>query len=302
MLAASAICATIQFIGQSLQRAPMPRPASDDRLIIRFDLDDSIDLDVLSESFQALSRQYRKMLSARGLSEEDAPTRLLVTRLESGSLETEIAAWGVITWGAIQAMDASLIIPDFATRIRRAVGYFADKNKRPKELERDDVRDFETFIKPLAGRKGSNLSVRTATYHEKTETREIHAEYKFNEKELAGAFVKMGIELEGDDKKLKTKHNMEKNVALYWAQTNWVGFKTKGRTGDRGIIEKISDKPLPVYYPTEEATLKHKMNSGESNPSKNYYIVDVDVQTVKGEPAAYTIMNLHETLPFDGSD
>ena len=80
----------------------MPRPISDDRLIIRFDLGEPMDLDDLAESYQALSRQYRAMLFARGLTEEEVPTKLLVTRLESGSLETEIAAWSVIAWGAIQ--------------------------------------------------------------------------------------------------------------------------------------------------------------------------------------------------------
>ena len=81
--------------------------------------------------------------------------------------------------GRNPTMDASVIIADFATRIRQGIGYFADRNKRPKGLERDDIKDFETFIKPLAGRKNSSLSVRTALFHEKTETREIRAEYKF---------------------------------------------------------------------------------------------------------------------------
>ena len=59
----------------------MPQPVSNDRIIIRFDLKEAIDLDEMAEGFSALSRQYRKMLATRGFSEKEVPTRLLVTRL-----------------------------------------------------------------------------------------------------------------------------------------------------------------------------------------------------------------------------
>ena len=107
--------------------------------------------------------------------------------------------------------------------------------------------------------------------------------------------------MEEESGKTRPEHKIEKNVALSWAQTNWIEVKSKGRTGDRGIIERISDRPLPVYFPTEESTIKYKMTSGDFNPSKIAYIVDVDVQSVQGEPVAYTVMKLHDIVPLDGN-
>lgn len=277
----------------------MPRPVSDDRVIIRFDIDENIDLDELSEGFSALSRQYKKMLGEKGLSDEEAPSRLLVTRLESGSLETEIAFWGAAAAAVIQAADTTLIMTDFTNRVRNAIGYFAGRNERPGQLDKDDVSDFETFIKPLAGRKDAKLTVRRARYHEKTEEREVFATYEFDENELAHAFVNMGTEGQGDDETVKSEFARHNKVAMYWAQTNWMESKTGGRTGDRGIIESITDKPLPVYFVSENSVVKNRMTSGEFNPSKHAFIVDVSVESARGQPVAYTIIDLHDTVPFD---
>ena len=185
-LAWARFCATVGTAARWIRGAWMPKPASDDRLIVRFDLDDPMDLDDLSEGFIALSRQYRKMLGQRGITEDQAPTRLLVTRLESGSLETEIAFWSLVGWSVVQSMDASLIMSDFATRIRGAIAHFAGHGGRPPVLDQSDVSDFEKFIKPLAGRRNSKLTIRTATFREKTGDHEIHASYEFDEKDLAG--------------------------------------------------------------------------------------------------------------------
>lgn len=279
----------------------MPKPFSDDRVIIRFDLPESIDLDEMADGFSALSRQYKKMLSDKGISDDEAPARLLVTRLETGSLETEIAAWGTIAWGTVQVVDASLILSDFTMRIQKVVGYFANKNDRPENLSTEDTKDFETFIKPLAGRKKSNLTIKNATFHEKTKDREIHASYSFNEDDIAHAFTNMGKETDSEEVNI-TSHKVEKNVALYWAQTNWVETKTKGRTGDKGIVEKISNKALPVFFVTEESVVKHQMVGGNINPSKVAFIVDVSVERAKGQPVSYTVMDLHEVVPLDDED
>ncbi len=280
----------------------MPRPVSDDRIIVRFDINESIDLDELSDGFSALSRQYKKMLAEKGLSEKDAPARLLVTRLESGSLETEIAAWGATAWAAVQAADATLILADFTFRIRNTIGYFAGKNPRPEKLDENDVSDFETFIKPIAGRKNSKLSLRTATYRERTNDREIHASYEFDEQDLAHAFTNMAKETEDDGEPDRPDFDRSEKVALYWAQTNWIEAKTQGRTGDRGIIESIWPKPLPVYFTSENSIIKHKMTSGEFNPSKHAYIVDVSTESVRGQPIAYTVIDLYDTLPLENDD
>ena len=275
----------------------MPKPISDDRLIIRFDLDDSIDLDEMADGFKALSRQYKKFLAEKNISEEEAPAKLLVTRLETGSLETELALWGSMTINVLQAMDASLVVSDFSARIKGVIHNFAN-GRKPENIAKDDAKDFETFLKPLAGRKNSKLSIKTATYHEKTNDREIHASYEFNESDLAHAFTNIGKEL-GEEDSAPSTHKVTKNVALYWAQTNWVETKTKGRTGDRGIIESLSEKPLPVFFVSEDSLVKHQMTGGHENPSKVAFIVDVSVEYAKGQAVAYTVMELHDTVPLD---
>ena len=125
------------------------------------------------------------------------------------------------------------------------------------------------------------------------------ASYEFDEKDLAGAFANMGRKLETGDDAVSPTHLVMKNVVLYWAQTNWSEAKSSRRTGDRAIAQKITDKPLPVYFTSRESTIKYKMTGGDFNPSKRAYMVDLDVQYVGDKPAAYTIMELHDIIDIE---
>lgn len=71
----------------------------------------------------------------------------------------------------------------------------------------------------------------------------------------------------------------------------------KSKVGDRGIIERFSTKPVKLHFMTPEskaAVLQRPY------PFKVAYVIDGQVSTVKGEPALYKVMNVHETLGATG--
>ncbi len=70
--------------------------------------------------------------------------------------------------------------------------------------------------------------------------------------------------------------------------------------GEKGIIETISDKPLKIVYASELAGQRIKSELREDdNPLKKAFLVDVNVETVRGAPHAYRILHVHsvENLP-----
>jgi hypothetical protein len=66
-----------------------------------------------------------------------------------------------------------------------------------------------------------------------------------------------------------------------------------GRTGDRGKIESISSRELPVYWLSEMDGQRVK---ALDHPGGKLFVVDVSVEIVSGEPRTYRILNLVDIL------
>ena len=64
--------------------------------------------------------------------------------------------------------------------------------------------------------------------------------------------------------------------------------------GDKGVIERISRKPVKVLFPSE--TIKAELLDTEVNPFRLLFVVDVEVETVGDVVAAYKILSVHENF------
>ena len=85
----------------------------------------------------------------------------------------------------------------------------------------------------------------------------------------------------------------------HWALLYWHQARNDARstTGDKGIIESISDMPVKVICMKD--SLKTEMILDIQNPFKEAYIVDVAVETINGKPAVYKIMAMYDKIPRD---
>ncbi|MEM7522083.1 MAG: hypothetical protein AAF307_13755 [Pseudomonadota bacterium] len=82
---------------------------------------------------------------------------------------------------------------------------------------------------------------------------------------------------------------------LVFEQANRGPGKEKGRTGDRGRIEEVSDKVLPVYFRQVIQDLKERVMQGEENPLNLVFLVDVQVRRIHGEPNGCTVVEMRES-------
>lgn len=278
-----------------------------DRIIIRLDPGGPIELTDLTDSFSALSRFYERHHRPDG---EPAP-KLYVTRLESGSVVAEIVPYAVILGGAVHMMDVALIVSDFARRLSASIKVFSDPQVRvssPTETEvtSEDAEDIREFVKPLAGKRGANLGIRHARLKKQDGERSTVVEYTFDETEINRAVVNLDVALAKKDQiapntvPLPTKKFSE--VMLFFDQASRQPGKERGRTGDKGIIPDISDKPLPVYFRKSFQNLKDQMVRGEVNPLRCAFVVDVHAQIVDGDPKGYIVTDVHEVISNDDSD
>lgn len=84
--------------------------------------------------------------------------------------------------------------------------------------------------------------------------------------------------------KIPTKQTYTKEI-FYWYQTRDT-FSNK--TGDKGIVESITKRPVNIYISNEE--IKSKMIEGEF--FNKYYLVDLVVDDIEEKPSLYRIINL----------
>ncbi|WP_299551090.1 hypothetical protein [uncultured Tateyamaria sp.] len=78
-----------------------------------------------------------------------------------------------------------------------------------------------------------------------------------------------------------------------------VGDVPVGRpSGERVLIEEVSEKPLALTYGSElaEERIKHEIRESDANIFKKGFNVDVRVQTSGGRPVAYSIMEVHSVI------
>ncbi|RUU85599.1 hypothetical protein EOB59_31580 [Mesorhizobium sp. M7A.F.Ca.MR.176.00.0.0] len=272
-----------------------------DRIVVLLDPGQPIELGDLSESFSALARMYGRHYRPHG---ETAP-KLYVTKLETGSILMEIAPYVQMLGQAVQPIDAVVIVADFTNRIWRGIKAFSGSPSDPVRLEppsEDDARDIREFVKPLLGKKGAELGIKHARYRKTDGEKETVVEYDFDETELNRAAINIDAALSDDAPLLDAPnvtpdHQIKREVMLFMDQANRSPGKEKGRTGDKGVIPSISDKPLPVWFRRSFVTdLKGQMTK-DANPMTSTFVVDVQVQSVAGEPKGYIVIAVHDAIP-----
>lgn len=274
-----------------------------DRIIIFLDPGQPVELGDLSESFAALARLYERHYRPNG---ESAP-RLYVTKLESGSILMEIAPYLQMFGQAVQSMDTAVVVADFTNRLWRGIKSFSSG---PQDVPRvdpptsDDARDIREFVKPLLGKKGAELGIKHARYEKTDGEKKTILEYSFDETELNRAAINIDASLAEplllEAPGMPTTKTLQE-VMLFMDQANRGPGKEKGRTGDKGVIPDISDKPLPVYFKKGFRDLKDHMTK-DVNPLTSTFVVDAFVQYVSDEPRGYIVFNVHQAIPDDTAE
>ena len=286
--------------------AIMPDEYGDERMVITFSSDDPIELDKLGESFGGLARQYRRHLQSEDIDPDAVPAKLFVTSAKSGSIEFEVAPLLSLYRSLTSAVDGIVIWSDFFERVQNTLGYLSGSKSRPSGYNREDARDFDAFLNVVAGKRGGRLSAKRAKFHQKTGQRELLAEFDFTEQDVANAHMQLAKDLtenrETPEAVHPDTHEVEMNVPFIWFRTDRERGRSSGQTSDRGVVAKITDKPLPVFFASEMENQKDQMIKTKNNPFALVYIVDVSVSyDEEKDPKRYTIMNIHQVIDGDSS-
>jgi hypothetical protein len=265
--------------------------------LIQYDTAEPIELSALSNAFAGISRQYSNFIRSQTNSELAAEEVVLyVTKIENNCILTELAPYVGYGLTTIHVLDWPAALKEFADTINEYFEYFngLKLGKIIGKVTKRDAEDFRDFLEAVAKKDSGSIVTEAVKYDETTGKKTSMVKYAYKPIEVAEAYQGVSSYLL---KIPSQESNIFEKVLLYLPQLNVDAHKSEGQTADRGIIESISPRKLPVYWISDLDSRRIKNQS--VNPHKVSYIVDVSVQTKNETARAYSVLRLHDILNDD---
>ncbi len=254
-----------------------------------FELENSrpVELVDLSRSLASVANQYRRFVIREELHGE-SEAKLYVKEVRDGSIIIELFSYVQAHHDQIvPIVKSSKSVIEFGLFLKKTFSELSRGQAPTADLKKKDISDLVTILEPAAKDPDSKLS--------------IHADH--------GATVNVTINLSNSDantiqnqstKLIGSMRETDKEEyfkrAFYW-QTASRGRPTRT---DKGVIESIEDRAVPVIFETDD--IKQKMVEGKDHPFLTTYIVDVELIILRGITKAYKITRLRDIIEDDDEE
>jgi hypothetical protein len=252
-------------------------------LTVRFDNKRPVDVTDLGRSLQALGQEYEDFVVERFESPKNA--RLYVARVETGSILLILEPLLDQASFIVQHID---VFAGFLTNIQEIIDFLLNNQDKPKKAENinpESVGRISTMVEPVAKDGGASLTINVNVIGN---TAPVNIQPIIVNSERANALQNSARRFLGPQPPASGSFKGE------LLQLHQMKGDISAKTGDRGVIEKFSKKPVKLHFMSPE--VKAGIVDQQDNPFKMAYIVDGEVSTLKGEPALYKIHEVHDAI------
>lgn len=268
--------------------------------------DEPIALNDFVGSFVGIGNQFSKFIAVER-PELKAEAEFFVESVHSGSVVADLVVMAASTAVValpnmpqiIDTLDKSQILAKFVEDIRQRISPYFAKGGRDSKATKSDLSDYLKTVKAIAHDPNASANFEAAVFEDGK--RDIRVAFKFSSDEAKEA----ERQITAHRKELEARSDAaESRVLLRFVRPSIEAGKP-GRKAERGIIEKLHDKPLPILYASEltEQRIRHELMATEGNVFHRLFDVDVNVErNASDKPVAYRIMALHQVIEDDGSD
>jgi hypothetical protein len=242
----------------------------------------------LVDLFAAISSQFERYMKSN-YPDLDQHAKLYVRHIREGSIIIELVP---IMQTIIGTMDYTLIVDNFVQRYKDALHTYLSGGK--KESTRQEIRDYLGSVRAIARDTDGKAVISSAEYKETKTSKRVSFEFTTDQaREARNTLEAQNVQIELPALEV---HN---RVLMRFYQQNIAEPKIGSRkTGEKGIIESISLKPLSIIYETELAKerIYYEKKEDEHNIFHKGFYVDCYVERVNGKPVAYRIFDVHEII------
>jgi hypothetical protein len=265
-------------------------------IVLTLDTKHPIEIGDFVSEFTSVASQYDKFMK------ENHPdlasgAHIFVKQIKKGSIIAELLPYApFVVLGASEIahhMEQINAVNEFVKNYGTKLKSYFKKNGKHEEASRSDLKDFMGSVEAIAKDPDAKASIEAVVFEDRK--RKITAAIKFDTKQAARAVE----QIEAHKKLLDLKGDADyERVLMVFRQSNVKTPAVGKRTGEWVVIEKISDKELPLIYASDlaEQRIKHEITQADDNVYKKGFIVDVNVETKGGRPVAYRVTNLHQVI------
>lgn len=251
----------------------------EDIIQFHFDTKEPVEITDFVASLKGFADQYIEFVESRGGIDSEA--RLYIKEIRSGSIIADI----ISVYKQYQLSEVAAILKtsfEFVDRTKTVIDWFRGKKKEsappPTKTEMENTK---AILAPVVNDEKSSITINlingpTVINNIRVDSFQAAAITKRIESQLASQRI--------------PEAGTRQGKAFRWYQAR---NDLKAKTGDQGVIESISRKPVKTRMYSED--IKQRMTQGSI--FSNTYIVDVEVETVDGRPVLYKILELREILP-----
>jgi hypothetical protein len=252
---------------------------TDGTLLVELKNQKPIELRDLTLSFLALGQAYEDYVVSAGHEHIAGNVRLYVKELRSGSVIAELMA------KADQAhafLDNIETIAGFVTSLNDVLQFFLGLSPpKAQPPTKKLAEQLNQIIEPVAKDGGAQFIIQVnGDFH-------LDKRVMINSRDANAVQNQIGRFLSAS----LPKDEILRGEVLYLRR---VSDETKGNIGDKGTIERLSPKLVPLRFDSHAAK---QIILDQPYPFRVAFVVDVDVRTVSGRPALYRILDVTDVIP-----
>jgi len=257
------------------------------KLEIKINNENPVALKDLSLSLLSFNHQFHKFIESETDRTTDIGTELLIKEVRKGSIVVELvsqtAAVVPLLWEGGTLVQWSKVVQDIC-------GWLLGKlEKPPRELSKQDLQEWNKFVEPVAKDHGSQMNINVS------DGGTVINNFTINSTEANAIQNEVSRRIEQLD---SPEDHVHRRKVMYWYQTK---FDPQSETGNRAIIDDLSKSGLKVIF--ENNAVKDAMLHPSEKFKKPWhelaYVVDVEVETVRGDPKMYKVLQYYPEYTFD---
>lgn len=199
----------------------------------------------------------------------------------------------------LASADQVMIVEDFVTRWgKRLLALISDQTKGAPTSQQE-FKDFAKAVAAIARDPDARSCLEAAVFEDGE--RKVKARFEFTT-EQARAAEKV---IEHRMKELeKPDHEPHTRVLMVFTRSDIHSASVGKPSGEKVLIEEISDKSLSLTYGSDlaEQKLKHEIREADENVYKKGFIVDVQTKISRGKAVAYAVTHVHDVIDIDAED
>jgi hypothetical protein len=238
-----------------------------------------VELSDLALSFQALAEAFDDYAAASTKDPLPSNIRLFVRELRPGSIIADLIA---VAEQAQWLVDHGVVLAGFVANTQEIINFLLGVGSEKAPPTARAVSQVAQIVEPIAKDFASQLNIQVSSgsevnvYNININSRDANALQNSARRFLGPSLP--ATEIRTDE-------------LLILEQ---VKNSSSAQTGDRGVIESITRRPVKLVFLSEDA--KKQVLDLPANPFQCVFLVDVEVKAVDGRPTLYRVIAVKEVM------